>query len=406
MIDAVAYGGALSDDDLLFVERCTQLAFGIPAGLSARWVRQFPADWRLLRDGRGERVACAMGNALSQHLGGGVLPGVGVAGVAVLPEQRGKGYARVLMTELLREAAGAGALVALLYASTQSLYRAVGFEQAGYCFKARIPLVDLALSVARRRPEGLRIAPLPPGIPDEVRAVHRVFARVYSGPLERGPYTWGRVESVRGDERVGYGAYGPGGALEGYVYLAQTSPLGPQGSELLVSDLAFTTPTAAHALLRYLTTFATIAKEACFACGPTHPILLLLREQSYSITRHENWMLRVLRVEDALRARGYPAASVEPLALEVDDDVVPANRGRFSLALRGGKLSVVSLADGEGAPGGAALRLHVRSLAMLLTGYQSASQLAALGLLEGEGPALERADAIFAGTTPWMTDLF
>ncbi|HEU4537037.1 MAG TPA: GNAT family N-acetyltransferase [Polyangiaceae bacterium] len=406
MADAATYGRARSEDDLAFIEGCTRLAFGVPADLISPWVRQWPADWRLLRNEAGERVACGMGNALSQHLGGRVLPGVGIAGVAVSPEHRGRGYARALMVGLMREAAGRGDLVALLYASTQSLYRSVGFEQAGYCFKARVPLADLALSVARRPPEGLRVAPLPRGVSDEVRAVHRAFARLSSGPLDRGPYTWGRVESVRGDDRAGYGFYAPGGALEGYVYLAQSSALGPHGAELLVSDLAFATPRAAHALLRYLTTFATIAKEASFACGPTHPILLLLREQSYSIARYENWMMRVLRVEDALRARGYLAASVEPFALEVDDDLLPANRGRWALALRGGRAEVAPLAPGEGAPGGAALRAPAGPLAMLLTGYQSASQLAALGLLEGEGPALERADAFFAGTTPWMSDMF
>ncbi|HEU4410003.1 MAG TPA: GNAT family N-acetyltransferase [Polyangiaceae bacterium] len=405
MADAMAYAGVSGDDDLDFITRCTCLAFGMSADAGARWVRLFPADWRILRDGDGTRVACAMANALGQHLGGAALPGVGVAGVAVLPEHRGKGHAKTLMAELLREAAGGGRLLALLYASTQSLYRAVGFEQAGHCFKVRIPLAELALSVGRRTPEGLRLAPLPRGVPDEVRALSRAFARLYNGPLDRGPYTWARVETVRGDERQGYGAYGPGGALEGYVYLAQTSMLSPAGSELVISDVAFTTPAAARALLRYLTTFATIAKEVTFTAGPSHPLLLLLREQSFTVTRYENWMLRLLRVEDALRARGYPASSVEPFVVEVDDDLLPWNRGRFALSSRGGAVSVAAPGPGEAAAG-PALRLHVRALAMLVTAYYSASQLAALGLVEGEAPALARADALFAGTAPWMSDMF
>ncbi len=406
MADAVTYARAGGDDDFAFLARCTGLAFGIPAEMGARWARQFPDDWRILRDGAGERVACAMRHALGQHLGGGVLPGAGVAGVAVLPEHRGRGFARALMVELLREVAGEGGLVALLYASTQSLYRSVGFEQAGHCFRVRVPLADLALSVARRPPEGLRMAPLPRGVPDEVRAVGRAFARLYNGPLERGPYTWARVEALRGDERQGYGAYGAGGALEGYVYLAQTNTLSAGGAELAVSDVAFVTPAAAHALLRFLTTFATIAKEVAFTAGPSHPLLLLLREQSFTMARYENWMSRIVRVEGALRARGYPAATVAPVVLDVDDDDLAWNRGRFAVALREGAVAVSPAAPGGATAGAPVLRLHVRSLAMLLTGYYGASQLAALGLVEGEAAALARADALFAGTAPWMSDMF
>lgn len=405
MADQGAYAGANGDGDLDFIARCTGLAFGIPTEMAARWAGQFPADWRLLRDGSGERVACAMANVLGQHLGGTILPGVGIAGVAVLPEHRGRGHARTLMAEVLREAANSGRLLSLLYASTQSLYRSVGFEQAGYCFKVRIPLDALALSVSRRPPEGLRITPLPHGIPEQVRALNRAFARLYNGPLDRGPYTWGRIESVRGDGRQGYGAYGPNGTLEGYVYLAQTNMLTTGGSELAVADFAFTTPAAAHALLRYLTVFATIAREVVFTAGPSHPLLLLLREQSYSATRYESWMLRLLRVEDALRARGYPTSSVDPFVLEVDDNLLPWNRGRFSLSSHKGAISVSSLSPADAAPA-PTLRLDVRALAMLFTSYYSASQLAAVGLVEGESQALVRADALFAGTVPWMSDMF
>jgi predicted acetyltransferase len=407
MTDApTTYAAARAEGDLDFIARCTGLAFGISSDVATRWVNQFPDDWRVLRDGAGERVACAMRHALRQHLGGVALPGAGIAGVAVMPEHRQKGYARAIMAEVLREVAGEGGHLALLYASTQSLYRSVGFEQAGFCFKVRLPLSDLTLSVMRQKPDGLRMAPLPKGVPEEVRALSRSFARLYNGPLDRGPYTWARVEAVRGDARQGYGAYGPGGALEGYVYLAQTSMFSAEGPELVVSDFAFATPAAARAILRYLTTFATIAKAASFTCGPSHPLLLLLREQWFGMVRYESWLARVVRVEDALKARGYLASSVEPFALEVDDEVLPDNRGRFVLSSRDGEVSVRRGGAGGVADDVPSARLHVRALAMLFTSYYSASQLAALGLVEGDERALRRADALFAGTTPWLSDMF
>jgi hypothetical protein len=48
----------------------------------------------------------------------------------------------------------------------------------------------------------------------------------------------------------------------------------------------------------------------------------------------------------------------------------------------------------------------VRGLAAIYSGFYSASQAEALGLVEGDAEAVAAADAIFAGPAPWMADRF
>src|SRR4029078_2722116 len=68
---------------------------------------------------------------------------LGIAGGGVAPESRGKGYAKSMMVEAVRECARDGYALSVLYPSTQTLYRAAGYEQAGHRMVARLPLAAI-----------------------------------------------------------------------------------------------------------------------------------------------------------------------------------------------------------------------------------------------------------------------
>jgi predicted acetyltransferase len=113
-------------------------------------------------------------------------------------------------------------------------------------------------------------------------------------------------------------------------------------------------------------------------------------------------MLRVVHVAKALAARGYPDGVEGELHLEVRDDVLPANQGRYMVRVAGGR--------GEVTPGGRGeLKLDVRGLAALYAGYLAPAALRAIGFLEVEGAGeavLATAARVFAGPEPWMPDFF
>ena len=142
-----------------------------------------------------------------------------------------------------------------------------------------------------------------------------------------------------------------------------------------------------------------LGRTCRFDGGATSDHLILFPEQEYRIHDFERWMLRITDVPAALTARGWPSHADAELHLQVTDDVVPENDGRWLLRVSGGEASVET--GGEGS-----LKLSVGMLAPLYTGLHSASTLAELGRLEGSAAAIATADEAFAGPEPVMTERF
>ena len=112
-------------------------------------------------------------------------------------------------------------------------------------------------------------------------------------------------------------------------------------------------------------------------------------------------MLRVVDAAAAISGRGYPAAVSVTAELDLADDALPANAGRWTLDIGGGK---GELQRGAGA-GGAPLRLDERGFAALYAGTPM-SVLRIAGLASGGSVADDDAlDSAFAATA-FMVDYF
>jgi predicted acetyltransferase len=113
----------------------------------------------------------------------------------------------------------------------------------------------------------------------------------------------------------------------------------------------------------------------------------------------ERWLLRVVDVPKALEKRGYPVGVEAQLHLEVRDDLLVENNGRFVLTLSGGRGEVTRGGRGE-------LQLDVRALAPLYTGLFTPHQLQLTAQIEASDAALSIATQLFSGSEPWMSDKF
>lgn len=366
---------------------------------------QFPGDaaarqkgWEEYRDlvgrenfrcmERGGTVAAGLAILpMGQIWGGHEVPMAGIAAVGVAPEHRGSGVAADLMAATLRELRETGLPLATLYASTQRLYRSVGFEQAGSNFLWETSLRELG------RPD--RHVPACPVGPEDprVRVVQRAFAAGQPGALARSEALWKRIWE-RGDDVRGY-LLGPPDAPEGYVIFEQRR--GPGAFQLQVCDQAWLTARALARLWTLLSDHRSMVPTVTWMGPANEPMLAPLPEMRATLLKAERWMLRVVDVAAALTSRGWGCDGTVDLC--VVDDVLPGNDGEWRLTVEGGAARCERGGHGD-------LRLPVRALAPLYAGLFSASTLHGLGWLEGPDAAIAAADRLFAGPEPWMTDRF
>ena len=389
--------GLMHEEETPAVARILALAFGGTVKGTTEWIgKSGPTNIRVLRPTSGaakDPQACLLRIPMGEFFGGRSVPLIGIAGVGVAPEARGRGVAGRLMAEAVKEMAAEGAPLSGLYPATQPLYRRVGYEQSGHRFEIRLSarLIDC-------RERGMSIRAVDDADQDRIRECYHAFASAHDGPLDRSAYVWSRIRQMRETTYSGFAAVSESGAIEGYVYLTQQrKPNGRQDLEL--SDLAFTTPRAGRRLLAFLEDFSSMADDIVFRGGPTHPALMLLSEQRATLSLHHWWMLRILNVKQAFEARGYAPGVRGEVHLDVRDELVPANQQKWTIRVEGGRAAVQPGGRGD-------LKLGIGALAPLFSGFLSAEQLSLMGLAEGTPETLRAAAGVFPASTPWMSDMY
>lgn len=390
-----------SDADRASVTRTIRHAFAGSAEGVADWMKLGGDEhFRVLPhpDRPDQVAACLLRIPMGTFLGGRSVRLLGVAGVGVAPENRGLGFAKRLMQGFLRDAHDEGWPLAGLYASTHTLYRAVGFEHALHRFGYTVPLGQIDTAPHPGESVG-PLHPLTDADDAAVRACYAAFASRFDGMLDRGPYIWSRTRKMRDMEYTGFAVPGAAGALDGYVMIHQARR--PDGRhDVVLSDFCFLTAAAGRRLLALLADFSMMGHDLVFFGGPTHPALTLLRQQRYKVELKDSGLLRVLDVKGALEARGYPAGLSTTLHLRVADDLLPANAGPWTLTIAGGAATVE-----RGGPG--TVRTTIRGLATILTGYATPLQAKLTGEVDGADADLAAAGAAFTGSgTPWMCDMY
>lgn len=325
------------------------------------------------------------------YAGGRSVPLFGLSGVAVAPEARGVGVGRAMLAAWLRTLRERGIATSALYASTRALYRGAGYEVAGSHMAGTVSL-DALRDVGKR--DGSWV-PITPADHEPIARVYAAHARAFNGRMDRGPYLWGRVHAFRGTPNLGYVARGPSGPVA-WVTLRQTE--GADGfKKVHVEDHFAVDHDALLRLVGFLSTFGAMARELVIP-GPT-AIWDLLPEHRADVRLVEPWLLRVVDVERALTARGYPEGLAVRFALAVDDPLFPENGGPWSVEVREGSARVTRVPS-------ALTSISVRGLASLFTGYTSPSRLRLTGDLRGDSEGDARLGAAFAGNAPELGDFF
>lgn len=352
--------------------------------------RTDPSDCRVLR--RGGRVAAGLRILrLGQWFGGRRVPMAGVAAVGVAAEHRGGGAGSALVRATLADLHAAGFPLSVLYPATQPVYRRAGYEQAGAYLSYTLSTHDIDL---RDRTAVLRSAV--PDDRDRIVRAHQVRAARTAGNIDRDTDQWARILPEADGAVHRFVVEGRDG-LEGYVSFTQRGS--SDGGDIRCRDLVALTPTAARRLLTLFADHRSQVRSVHWQGAPADPLLYVLAEQWHESSGRMLWMLRIVDVRGALAERGYPVGLDAELHLDVRDDVLPWNHGRFVLEVSGGKAKVRKGGRGR-------LRVDVRGLAPMYTGHHSAAELLAAGYVDGPERDLATAARIFSGPAPWMPDFF
>lgn len=379
-----------ADDDAL--ARLHALAFAFPASDAPGWWEQAGrGNVRVLDDG-GRVAAGLVDLPMGIFLGGEAIPLHGIAGVVVDPAARGRGLGQRLMAGHLRQLRERGVPLSALYASTRGLYRHVGYGLAGTHHEATLPTA--ALRRAGEPQAGWR--EVGPDDRAPIEALYRRLAAGSAGAPDRSPYLWGRVWARRGGPCHAWALGGTDG-VRAWVVTQQSHR--PDGwLELRLVDHGAVDAEALGAVAAFVGAFASMARTTRLACGPHVPLLDRLPEHEATVALKEPWMLRVVDVPAALRARPVlPVADTVDLA--VHDPTLPANEGPWRLTADDGRLRVEPTATAD-------VRIDVRGLAGLYTGHATTAALRMRGLLEGPDAPRRTLDRWFAGPAPGMADFF
>lgn len=330
----------------------------------------------------------------SQWYGGRSVSMGGIGGVAVAPEARGQGIAGQMLAEALRHMGDIGHSISVLYPSTATLYRSFGWEFAGHYSWARLDSADIDLggspNVVRLEPTDLR-----------VRALYDEAAVSHCGWLDRNDYTWATI--LRNFETTpmpsylyGIERYGELVAVAGYSYSKPSAGQFDLSVRLLFACDGSGLADVLTFLGRHNTTVTNVD-----LLYPSHDLQLCIAQGHRIVEHHhEPWMLRLVDPTAAMAARGFPLGLEATIELNVFDEQIERNAGRFVLTIRDGRGSLE-----PGGPG--AVSVHVSDLAALYSGHVDPAFLASAGRLAGaESSDIDSLRLAFSGPGPTLVDYF
>ncbi|MEU4164829.1 GNAT family N-acetyltransferase [Actinoplanes sp. NPDC026670] len=356
------------------------------------WLSDSPGRRTLgVFDPAGRLVAKAVDREQGQWFGGRIVPTSGVAGVATAAELRGRGLGRLVLTRLLQDARGRGAVISTLFDTTPGPYRALGWEEVGALVYYRVPTRVLA----EIRPDPATVLrPATEADLPAVDAIYREVARTGTAMMDRaGP------AFVAADHDGCTVAVDDTGTIVGYARWNRGPGYDASG-RLTVDDLIGLTPEATRTLLAMLGGWASVAPTVVIRLGAADPVWSLLARGDASPESTQPWMLRVVDAPAAVAARGWPRHLAGEVDLELIDEVCPWHQGRYRLVLASG--------TGRLEPGGAGtVRLTPRGLAAWYAGAATPQQLRRSGFLSGgTADTDELLRTATAGPAPTLHDYF
>ncbi|WP_439656563.1 GNAT family N-acetyltransferase [Lentzea sp. HUAS TT2] len=309
--------------------------------------------------------------------GGAVVPHAAVSRVGVRADYTRRGVVSALMQEQLSTLPEP---VATLRASEGRIYGRFGYGLAG---RVRFLRVDARKAVIPGSPVG-RVRMVDPDTSDKLLPeLHAAFGLDRPGQISRWPGWWTRAldRKTEAENRVTVVHSGPDGD-DGYVCYKVSDDKDFKHT-MEVEDFAWANDDAWRDLWIYLTRLD-LVDEIHVDAALDDPVNWLFEDPRVVYTKDvfDQIWLRLVDIPRMLAARSY--GSAEPVVIEVQDKLLPANDGRYRVSPDGAE-RVEAPAD---------ITIPADLLGAVYLGDTRFSDLAAAKRIEGS--RFDEADALFA----------
>ena len=329
--------------------------------------------------------------SLRMAVPGAVLAVAGVSAVSVLPTHRRRGVLRSLMHRQLSDIAARGKEpVAALWASETPIYGRYGYGRASSLayFEFRHGEGALAGNAPADPALRLRLA-APAAARTELAEVFDAVLPGQPGFFARDEYWWGRVLHDHAQDGTGKGALRcllaeDDSGVRGYaVYVthdAWEDETAIPAATVAVRELVAADPAAYAALWGNLLDRDLVSKVTAELQTPEDPLLFQLLDPRRARVRVSDGLwVRIIDLAAALSSRAY--SGPVDVVLDVADELLPGNAGRWRLTTGGSGPDRPGTASCTRTDVPADVALHVRDLGAAYLGGTRLGTLARAGLV-------------------------
>jgi predicted acetyltransferase len=384
---------AVPETDWPAAAAVTREAFGGPPHQYEKWLESQRHGHPIGAYDGDRLVSFARVKPYRQWFGGRAVPMGGVASVAVAATHQRRGVGRATVAATLPVLREHGFAVSTLFPATTPLYRGLGWEYAGDHTWLDVPA---ALLRDLGPVDEVTLRPATEADVPGILAAYERLCRDTNGLLDRsGPFFDLRPEAMLAVDSfvVAEGA----GGIEGYASAERRNA--GHHVDVTAWDVVATTSAAARAVWFALGAGASTVR-AVRAKARIEDLLPHLAEPEVTTYEHLRWMLRLVDAPAAVAARGWPAGLRTSADLDVTDDQVSDNAGRWRLAVEDGNGTLTRGGDGT-------VSLGVGALSALYAGYADPRSLRRAGrLATGDEQALDTLATMTAGPWPYLLDYF
>lgn len=300
--------------------------------------------WAAFEDDDVTMMSFFVAKPLPVHFDGAHTTMTGIGGVATLPQYRRRGGIRACFAAALPDMYGRGMAFSYLYPFSTAYYRKFGYETGAETIRYEIRLDSIpAFPVTGNcylcEPNGP--VPLTAALTD-IQTIYRDWQNRYNLMVanEDFEYAWVAASNPVRDQVFTYVYRNGGGSAEAYATFRSLGEAGDR--DLVCSRFVFRDREGFQGLLRLAQCYAGDHRAIIFNLPLDQTVAYLLPEWSMDAVKREivpAGMVRVIDAARVLRMARYRGSG--SLVIEIADEYIPQNNGRFQVTFSAGRAEEV-----------------------------------------------------------------